>query len=519
MLEFLALMLLQTGEWAAIPPIPTPRQEVGVAAVEGRIYVIGGFTENRIGSTVVEIFDTRSGQWLTGPALPIPIHHPNVAAIGPKVYVAGGYSEPGSFAVADTFELDTDAMAWTRKANLPSARGAGAAASHNGRLYVFGGENQASVTDAAVFDPATNIWTELSPLPTARNHMSAAVLRGRIHVVGGRPGNLAVNEAFDPLTNSWTTKAPMPTPRSGIAAAAVGNFLFAFGGEGNPASPIGIFSNHEAYDVDRDEWTILESMPRPRHGIGAAVVGNRIYIPGGSPVEGFGTTAQSDFFNVNETLLLPQLVVGGGYSTAITITNPSSSRTAEVTLSVTNLSGEALVTNIDGSARSTITLTVPPLTSKNISSTEPSGTTGLQVGTINIRANARLAAFATIRHTALPTVNVYPATPARNVVFDVKRQQASGTTTGVAILNPSSQTVSLSMSLIDSDGREFVLTTGQLRPGEKISRFVHEIFPNMQNADFVGTMTLRSNGQLAVAALSFDRNGAVTVPVTPIDQN
>ena len=35
-------------------------------------------------------------------------------------------------------------------------------------------------------------------------------------------------------------------------------------------------------------------MRLPRHGIGAAAVGDLIYIPSGAPVEGFGTTAAHD---------------------------------------------------------------------------------------------------------------------------------------------------------------------------------------------------------------------------------
>src|SRR3972149_2235265 len=104
-------------------------------------------------------------------------------------------------------------------------------------------------------------------------------------------------------------------------------------------------SRASAADSDSSSGTMLEPMPLPRHGIGAAAVGNRVFIPGGSPVEGIGTTAQSDFFNVDEDLLLPQFVVGGGYTTAIIITTPSASRTAEVTISISDFNGQPLETN------------------------------------------------------------------------------------------------------------------------------------------------------------------------------
>jgi len=516
-----ALLLFQTGTWSSIPPLPTPRQEVGVAVVEGRVLVIGGIDADRRGSSVVEIYDTPANQWRPGPPVPIPIHHPMVAAVGSKVYVAGGYTEPGFTPVANTFELDTDTMKWTQKADMPSPRGAGAAVAHNGKIYVIGGERGTTVADTAVFDPDMNSWTQLAPMPTPRNHHGAAVIRGRIYVVGGRPDNLAVNEAYDPLTNRWTTRMPMPTARSGIAVAAIGNFLFVFGGEGNPASSFGTFPQHEAYNADLDSWSTLEPMPQPRHGIGAAAVGNRVFIPGGSPVEGYGTTAQSDFFAVNEDLLLPQFVVGGGYSTAITMTNPDPARAADVTLSLTNLSGGPLETNLneilpDGRLRSSITMTIPPLASRSVNASEGSSAT-LNVGTARLRSNARISAYALIRG-AGPQLTVYPASPARNVIFDVRRVQSSGISTGVAVLNLSTEPATVTIRFhARVTGEEMFRLERTLSRGEQLSQYVHELFAELQNADFAGTITVRSTTQLAVAALAFDPTGVVTIPVVPIE--
>src|SRR5215510_13662239 len=122
-----ALLMLQTGFWDSIPPMPSVRQEVGVAAVEGRVYVVGGLNAAGVGQTTLDIFDTKTNQWQTGPPLPLSLHHPNVAAVGTKVYVAGGYAGATGFPSGATFELDVDRRAWTQKADMPTARGAGAA--------------------------------------------------------------------------------------------------------------------------------------------------------------------------------------------------------------------------------------------------------------------------------------------------------------------------------------------------------------------------------------------------------
>jgi N-acetylneuraminic acid mutarotase len=508
MILAVALLLLQTGTWASIAPIPTARQEVGVAAVEGRVFVVGGYDSQGRASTTVEFFDTRANEWRPGPPVPIPIHHPMVAAVGTKIYVAGGYTEPGG-AFQNTFELDTDTLVWTGRADMPAPRGAGAAVGHNGKLYVLGGERGGiTVPEVAVFDPTTNSWTELAPMPTPRNHFGAAVIRGRIYAVGGRPFNIAINEAYDPLTNVWTQKSPMPTPRSGIAVIAAGNFMHAFGGEGNPASLTGIFPQHEAYDPDLDAWTSLELMAMPRHGIGAALVGNRIFVPAGSPIQGFGTTAQSDFFALNEDLLLPQFVVGRGYSTSLVVTNPDPVRTAEVTVSVTSATGGLLETNLAQ------IVTVPPLASRTLTATDSSTT--LKVGTARLRSNVRLSAYALIRGVG-PQLTVYPASPARNVIFDVRRTQAAGVSTGVSLLNVSTVPATVTIGFRDRvTGEETSRVDRTLAPGEQLSRFIHELFSALQN-DFEGTVTVRSTTQLAVAALAFDPTGVVTIPVVSVE--
>ena len=39
-------------------------------------------------------------------------------------------------------------------------------------------------------------------------------------------------------------------------------------------------------------------MPTPRHGIGAAVIGDRIYLPGGANVQGLATVATHEAYVV-----------------------------------------------------------------------------------------------------------------------------------------------------------------------------------------------------------------------------
>jgi N-acetylneuraminic acid mutarotase len=131
-------------------------------------------------------------------------------------------------------------------------------------------------------------------MPSPRNHLAAAGVAGKVYVAGGRSGESArlsnALEEYDPSTGEWARKTPLPTARGGIAGAEANGRLYVFGGEGNRMNPLGMFDEVEAYDPATDTWQRLDPMAVPRHGIGAAPLDGRIYIPGGATVEGFGVT-------------------------------------------------------------------------------------------------------------------------------------------------------------------------------------------------------------------------------------
>jgi N-acetylneuraminic acid mutarotase len=142
-------------------------------------------------------------------------------------------------------------------------------------------------------------------MPTPRNHLTAGAVGQTFYAIGGRSGGIesATNaiEAYDPATQTWTAKAPMPTARSGLAGVVVNGCLYVFGGEGNRAHPKGVFAQAEVYNPQMNTWHALPPMPTPRHGIGAAAIGSRIYIPSGGPVQGFGVTEVHEVYDPDHT--------------------------------------------------------------------------------------------------------------------------------------------------------------------------------------------------------------------------
>ena len=289
------------GSWQILEPLASPRQEVGVAALEGMIYVIGGFDTRGQSVNTVERYDPETDQWESVDDLPSPdpLNHAGVAVVDGRLFVVGGLRQ--RFSAVDTlFRYDPATEQWSEAAPLPAARGAMGVAVLGGLIYVAGGLPALRSADFASYDPKTDQWTELPSMPTPRDHLAAVAVDGKFYAIAGRDsfpsGLLGANEQYDPATGQWRSRAAIPTPRAGIAAAVVQGLVYVFGGEGNADLASGVFDEVQQYDPSVDRWRQLLPMPTPRHGIGAAVIEGRIHIPGGATMQGFGVSGHHDSF-------------------------------------------------------------------------------------------------------------------------------------------------------------------------------------------------------------------------------
>lgn len=290
--------------WSSRPSLPAAQQEVAVVALGGKLYVIGGFAPAEVPTSIVSVLDPSTGLWSTAAPLPRPMHHINAAVAGGKIWVVGALVDAAFGAIGTTLAYDPAANSWTPSTAMPlgTERGASMVAAIGDVVYVAGGSRPgASVADFSAFDTRTAVWTALPPLPAARDHGAGLTIGGLFYAIGGRDGagHTTRVDVFDPLTSTWSSRAPMPTSRAGSAAAVLKGLAVIAGGEGNTASPVGMFDEVEAYDPARDAWSILPAMTTPRHGTGAATIGDVMFVPGGGVRAGHGATA------VVESLTIP----------------------------------------------------------------------------------------------------------------------------------------------------------------------------------------------------------------------
>ncbi len=290
------------GAWESKAPAPTKRSEVAAAALDGKIYVVGGFAKGiAFTSSLVEEYNPAGDSWRVRSPMPAGRHHAGIGVVNDRLYVIGGFHasllniwDP----TATVYEYDPHSDQWTTRKPMPTARGALAVAVLDGKLHAIGGYGKDGNSAAhEVYDPATDTWSTAAPLHVARDHHAVAAVGGRLYAIGGRLNrqysqNVVVNEMYDPSTNQWTPKADLPTARSGITAQAVGGRIYVFGGE----APTGTFRENEAYDPERDTWESQAPMPTSRHGLGSAVVGGKVYLLCGGPTPGGSFSDTNEVF-------------------------------------------------------------------------------------------------------------------------------------------------------------------------------------------------------------------------------
>lgn len=291
------------GRWITRQALPTASQEMPHAVINGQVYLPGGLLDTGGATTKVDVFDPATNTWTQLAPLPFPMHHLGAVVVRGTLYIIGGYQGNTFSPTSRVLAYEPVAEQWITRAPMPQAQGAHVAVAFGDQIFVFGGVAGGVVQSSTFrYDTGANIWTEQAPMSLRREHLAAAVVDSLIYVVGGRTAtgaNTDIIEAYSPATDTWRRRMAMPTARGGLTAAGMHGKLYVFGGEAFNIPLPGVFEEVEEYDPATDTWRTMAPMPNPRHGLGAAAVGDTLFLIGGGPVAGFGVT------NVNAGFIPP----------------------------------------------------------------------------------------------------------------------------------------------------------------------------------------------------------------------
>lgn len=221
------------GSWSLKQSMSRARGGLGVAAVNGKIYAIGGCSENGsyslrplsgfVGTN--EEYDPATDTWTVKASMPTPRSNFAIAACKEKIYCIGG--------ALVGFELDE--------------------IYHMFEVPVWSGVNE-------VYDPATDTWETKAPMPVALSTTKANVVSDKIYIFEG-----AVNWVYDPVSDCWSKKAQAPTEVAGYPSAVVDSKIYV----------VSNYSPVQIYDAVTDSWSQGARSPRlDPHGVAVATKGN-----------------------------------------------------------------------------------------------------------------------------------------------------------------------------------------------------------------------------------------------------
>jgi N-acetylneuraminic acid mutarotase len=220
-------VFVYTGAWSRGPDYPIAVDHAAAATLDGTAYVAGG---NSGGRAVGSFYRLEEGGWTQLS----PLHHPRaalaLAALQGRIFAVGGVA--AGVEVASVEEWNPADGSWTDVATLPAPRDHGAGFTWYGQVCLAGGRSP-NTARVDCYDPAADAWSRLPELPVPTSGAGAANPHGQAIVAGGEDAaeSRLIDHVFrlDPGAAAWTDE-PMLVPRHGIELATWGNRAYACGG-------------------------------------------------------------------------------------------------------------------------------------------------------------------------------------------------------------------------------------------------------------------------------------------------
>ena len=296
------------SEWVYTTPMQETRKNASAAALDGKIYVLGG--ENATGSLkTFAVYDTEKKTWESLPEYPgteSGICRAAVFAYNNEIYVIGGQTDTGVTAklLKSVYAYNTETRQWQKKADLAEGRTNLAYACSKDKIYVW---SKAGTTDQAeIYDIKTDTW-ETAVLPDTSAVIAAASVDNRVFVLK-EDGEKMFWQEYLPEDNLFEDVGTVcPFAASDIYGTPVvisGKIYMAKTEETKEVL---------VYDAYSDEWSRISDMNLTKKDSMLAASGNDIYSIGGELV-GFGVLDTVEQYTVKVQTITKQMAVNQGES-------------------------------------------------------------------------------------------------------------------------------------------------------------------------------------------------------------
>lgn len=303
--DTLATCSHEISEWVTGTPIPDKHLEGAAAVVDGKLYLIGGFSfwsaeTNLLTSQTIHVYDPTTNTWETRNEAPTKLTHAQAAVDGRHIWLAGGFEGDNPGRVTDhVWRYDTVRDRWSEGPPLPERRASGGLVAVDGVLHYIGGLAEDRATDVNTHwslditaweaDPENTTWQTVSEFPRLRNHFQAVHINGYIYAVGGQTGHDGPNmdidwlDAYNMETGQWEERANLPIARSHFEAGTfvMNERIVIISGKSRPSGQGNAVKDVSEYNPQTDTWTELTPLPVGLYEATAAMIDGRIYVTAG----------------------------------------------------------------------------------------------------------------------------------------------------------------------------------------------------------------------------------------------
>jgi len=242
------------SSWTTIPlPDTSFRAQHTSCVVDSNLYIIGGVI--LVGGTVnstteMYMFKPSTGEWILKNPMPTDRNTLSCALLDGKIYVAGGLhciNGVPNYNGLKTFEVYNIATeTWSTLPDMPTYRWGLSVVAFDGKIYVFGGRglvNRPTAVD--VYNPQDSSWTSVTNIPTPRYQLATCVIDSNIYAIDGWYSSSTgpiydTVEVYNPITDVWTPGTSMPVSVAMLDGYALDGKIYMYGGSYTTHPNIGI---------------------------------------------------------------------------------------------------------------------------------------------------------------------------------------------------------------------------------------------------------------------------------------
>lgn len=292
----------------------TGRHECTFVKYKDKFYLMGGR-----GVNPVNVFDPATNTWETKGKSPMEIHHFQGIVYGDAIYLMGAMQGkyPTETPLENIWIYYPEKDLWEKGPEIPKDRRRGGAGSvlYKDKIYMVAGIEYGHTSGTNNYFDCYNLktgkWTVLTKAPHIRDHFPAIVVNDKLYCVGGRntsvhnPGRFGAFfdatmpyvDVYDFAKEEWyTLKEKLPYATAAAGLVALDNKLIYVGGEGEYKNA---FYQTQVLDLESGKWSQLAPMVIGRHGSGAILHQNKIYVAAGSQYQGGGNMNSIEVFSAD----------------------------------------------------------------------------------------------------------------------------------------------------------------------------------------------------------------------------